>query len=358
MFCDRLSSLIKEPNWAPLYLILHYLVISFIVANSMEFFNNHIISVSQFDKPSLDQLFRLANQMKLLRKHRLASDPLNGYVLGNIFFEPSTRSRMSFASAFLYLGGKVNSTTGVVFSSISKGETLADTVKVIQLYCDVLVIRHSQLGAAKEAAKNCQIPLINAGDGPGEHPTQALLDLYTILEEKGHVDGLTISMVGDLRFGRTVHSLAKLMALYKNVKFIFGSPEVVQMPKGLVQDLIDKGFDITVTDNFDEAISDADVIYSTRIQKERFSDPREYETIDGMYVLTREKIEKICKPDVTILHPLPRTSEIAPNVDVLPNAAYFRQAENGLYVRMALFLLILGKEKAFQEKYEESLISA
>lgn len=309
---------------------------------SQELINKDILSVDQFHRHLLDYLFQITDLMQLHKGPRTAT-LLSGKVLGSLFFEASTRSRMSFSSAFMYLGGKVNSTTGVKFSSIAKGESFIDTLSVIPLYCDILVIRHPELGAADEAARFSRVPVINSGDGHGEHPTQALLDLYTILKEKKKIDGITISMIGDLRFGRTVHSLIKLLCKYKDIRFIFAAPDVVQLSQSRLNEVRKLGFSVEITDDFDDAISKADVIYSTRIQKERFEDQHEYESIENYYILNREKIEKYCKPDVTIMHPLPRTTEISVDVDTLPNAAYFRQAENGLYIRMALFLSVLDK---------------
>lgn len=306
--------------------------------------NQHILSVDQFNQSIIQDLFSLTEQMKLYKQNKQIRSVLNGYVLGNLFFEASTRSRMSFTSAFLYLGGQVNHTTGVTFSSISKGETLEDTINVIQSYCDVIVLRHSDLGTAKKASQVSQVPVINAGDGIGEHPTQALLDLYTIFDEKKQLDNLTITMVGDLKHGRTVHSLARLLCLQKNIRFIFAAPQIVQMPEAIVSEIRSHGFQVELTDDFNAAISEADVIYSTRIQRERYENPSDYETFDGLFTLTKEKINHYCKPDVTVMHPLPRTNEIKLDVDALPGAAYFRQAANGLYVRMALFCSVLGKE--------------
>ena len=315
----------------------------------LQLVNQNILTVDQFNIPLLNYLFELTNTIK-----RLKGSPkihfLSDKVLGNLFFEASTRSRMSFASAFMYLGGKVNSTTGVTFSSISKGESLIDTLSVIPLYCDVLVIRHPELGAAEKAAQYANIPVINSGDGHGEHPTQALLDLYTIYQEKKKIDGLTISMIGDLRFGRTVHSLIKLLSLYSNIRFIFAAPDVVQLSKSRLNEIQKLGFDVEVTDNFDTAISKADVIYSTRIQKERFEEQDEFKSIENYYILNKEKVLKHCKSDVTIMHPLPRTTEISTDVDSLPNAAYFRQAENGLYTRMALFIAVLDHKGMLSSK--------
>jgi aspartate carbamoyltransferase catalytic subunit len=301
----------------------------------------NILTVDQFDIATLEYLFCLTDSMKQLKGSKTCT-LLQGKVLGNLFFEASTRSRMSFASAFMYLGGQVNSTTGVTFSSISKGESLVDTLSVIPLFCDILVIRHPKVGVAAQAAEYSTVPVINSGDGHGEHPTQALLDLYTIHKEKKSVEGLTISMIGDLRFGRTVHSLVKLLCLYQNIRLIFAAPEIVQLPQPLLETVKKCGFDVDVTDDFDYAISQADVIYSTRIQKERFDDQNEFKSVENCYILDKDTVEKRCKRDVSIMHPL-------------PNAAYFRQAENGLYVRMALFLSILDTDGILYSNLHELL---
>lgn len=307
----------------------------------MNFHGNDIISVNQFDLADVEKLFTLAHRMRNVGTGKVKCQILEGHILANLFFEASTRSRMSFATAFMRLGGQVNSTTGMEFSSMAKGESLADTIRVIQSYCDVLVMRHPELGAAQVAAEFSLVPVINAGDGPGEHPTQALLDLFTIFEERKIVDGTMVAMVGDLKYGRTAHSLAKLLTLYKGIKFIFIAPSEVQMPDTLIQELREKGCDVTQTDDLTAGISNADVIYSTRMQIERMDS--QGATLK-VYVIDRKKVEEDCKKDVIILHPLPRNAEIGTDVDVLPNAAYFRQSDNGVLIRMALFLLLLGKE--------------
>ena len=308
----------------------------------MSFKGQHILSVKQFNTENIAALFHLTKQMMAIKESDAASHKLAGKVLGNIFFEASTRSRMSFSSAFLYLGGSVNSTSSVQFSSMAKGETLADTIKVISMYCDVVVIRHPIEGSLEEASKHSAVPIINAGDGAGEHPTQALLDLYTIQEETGRLSDLSISFVGDLKYGRTIHSLARLLTLYDNIHLIFSAPEIVQLPGYILDELKQSNARITVTEDFNEALSQADVIYSTRIQRERFPSEDDYQSIEGKYVISKEKITRLAKENVVIMHPLPRTNEILTCVDELPNAAYFRQAQNGLFVRMALFLSILG----------------
>jgi aspartate carbamoyltransferase len=262
-------------------------------------------------------------------------------VLSNLFFEASTRSRISFASAFQYLGGSVDNTVGVVFSSISKGESLSDTIRVVQGYVDVIVLRHFTVGSARIAADNSTTPIINAGDGIGEHPTQALLDLYTIYNETKRLSDLTIAVVGDLQHGRTVHSLVHLMRLYTNIHIVAIAPNDLQLPADSVHALQASGIRVTQTDDFKVGIATADVIYMTRLQRERFQSELDYEQFEQLYILNRTLIESVCKPDVVIMHPLPRTSEINPDVDALNQAAYFRQTDNGLYVRMALFLLVL-----------------
>ena len=315
----------------------------------MEFKGISIISVNQFDREGLDRVISLSAKMEKFARGEKPCRILSGRILANLFFEASTRSRLSFDTAFARLGGTVNSTIGVTFSSISKGETLADTVKVVDSYCDVIAIRHPEIGSAAEAANHSRVPVINAGDGPGEHPTQALLDLFTIFREKKRIDGLTIALSGDLRFGRTVHSLARLLALYDDIRLLFVAPELIQMPKTLVEHAESNGCEVVQTADFHEAIAEADIIYSTRIQKERFLNQEEFEAVNGIFVLTRGKVEAVCKPDVTIMHPLPRTNEIHIDVDDLPNAAYFRQAENGVMTRMALFTMIFGKEAELLE---------
>ena len=312
----------------------------------MEFENRSIVSVNQFDLAGLDTLFDLARRMKPIAARQATSNVLDGYILGNLFFEPSTRTRMSFASAFMRLGGQVNSTTGTVNSSLAKGESLADTITMIQSYCDVIVMRHHQRGAAAEAAAVSSVPVINAGDGNGEHPTQALQDLFTILEERPGrgVDGMTIAVVGDLKFGRCVPSLVNLLCLHAGVRFLFVAPPELQIPDAILRGVRDMGCQAIRTSNLDAALEEADVVYLTRIQDERIADAKVRATVRGSYVLTRAKVESRCRKDTVILHPLPRIDELHTDVDSLPNAAYFRQAANSILVRMALLLLVLGKQ--------------
>ena len=234
-----------------------------------------------------------------------------------------------------------DSTQGVQFSSVSKGETLADTIRTLEQYSDVIVLRHPEIGSARVAAEAAGIPVINAGDGPGEHPTQALLDLFTIQEEMGRIDGLKIAMVGDLRFGRTVHSLTKLL-LHFDVSLRFVSPEILRMPLKIMNEVRDKGLNVRETHDVADVIENADVLYVTRVQKERFSDLAQYDEVKDNYIITPELLER-AKQKMIVLHPLPRVGEISPAVDSDPRAAYFRQVQNGMYIRMALLAAVLGK---------------
>lgn len=315
--------------------------------NMMKFGHESIVSVSQFDREGIEILFALAHRMRKIENREVQCNVLGGYILGSLFFESSTRTRMSFDAAFMRLGGTLNSTVGFAFSSLAKGETLEDTIRVVSGYCDLIVIRHPDEGSAAIAASCASKPVINAGDGPGEHPTQALLDLFTIFEERKHVDGITIAMVGDLKHGRTVHSLAKLLTLYGNIHLVCIAPPEVQIPEELTAILTKRGCKVTQTSHLQEWLPQLDVIYMTRVQKERFADTAIYDRVNGSYVLDRNLVETHCKPDVTIMHPLPRMLELSTDLDTFPGSAYFRQAENGTLVRMALFLLVLGKESKF-----------
>jgi aspartate carbamoyltransferase len=261
-------------------------------------------------------------------------------VLGAVFFEPSTRTRLSFETAMHRLGGSVIGFASAESTSVAKGETLADTIRMIDQYADVIAMRHPRIGSAREAAEVAVAPVLNGGDGAGQHPTQALLDLYTIRRERGHVDGATIVLCGDLKNGRTVHSGAEIYKHY-SCKMICVAPEELQMPADVVARLQSYGVAVELASSLDAALPKADVLYMTRIQKERFADPTEYEQLKDSYILTRELVERL-RPDVTVLHPLPRVNEIATDVDALANAAYFRQAGNGVFVRMALIALVLG----------------
>ncbi len=301
-----------------------------------------ILSVSQFDKDKLDYIFARAREMREMVERVGGTDLLKGHVLACLFYEPSTRTSSSFIAAMERLGGGVIPITqGVKFSSVSKGETLADTVRTLEQYADVIVLRHPEMGAAKLAADYASVPVINAGDGPGEHPTQALLDLFTIREELGRIDGLKIAMVGDLRYGRTVHSLTKLLLQY-NVSLRFVSPEILRLPLNIMNQVIDAGINVRETHDVADVIENADVLYVTRVQKERFSDLSQYEEVKDHYEITPELMQK-AKKKMIVMHPLPRVGEIHYSVDHDPRAAYFRQVRNGMFIRMALLAAVLGK---------------
>jgi aspartate carbamoyltransferase len=239
------------------------------------------------------------------------------------------------------LGGSVIPINEVKYSSVAKGESLPDTIRSLECYSDVIVLRHPEVGASALAAQYARKPIINAGDGIGEHPTQALLDLFTILEEKGVVDGITVTMLGDLKFGRTVHSLSRLLSLY-NVKLNFVAPEILSMPEEIITELDKQGIPCQALTELEDALPETDVLYVTRVQKERFEKPEEYEKVKGTYIITPETLKK-AKDDLVLMHPLPRVGEISMDLDDDPRAAYFRQMEYGMYVRMALLAMVLGK---------------
>jgi aspartate carbamoyltransferase catalytic subunit len=268
---------------------------------------------------------------------------MSGKVLATLFFEPSTQTRLTFETAMLRLGGHVVSVTDAKTSSSAvKGETLFDTGKMISGYADVAVVRHMAVGSAKELADGASVPVINGGDGSGQHPTQALMDLYTIEKEKGRLNNLTVTLAGDLKNGRTVHSLSWVLGKY-GARFYFVAPEELRMPIEITQALKDDGIEIIETNNLAEAAAKSDVLYMTRIQKERFTDEDLYERLKGLYIVNKDFINH-AKPAITILHPLPRVDEIAREVDEYEGAAYFRQAANGVPVRMAIIALVTGCE--------------
>jgi carbamoyl-phosphate synthase/aspartate carbamoyltransferase/dihydroorotase/carbamoyl-phosphate synthase/aspartate carbamoyltransferase len=301
-----------------------------------------ILSVDQFDREKLAYVFARAEEMRQMVDRVHGVDLLKGQVLACLFYEPSTRTSASFIAAMERLGGSVIPITqGVQFSSVSKGETLADTIRTLEQYADVIVLRHPEIGSARQAAEAASVPVLNAGDGAGEHPTQALLDLFTIREEMGKIDGLKIAMVGDLRFGRTVHSLTKLL-LHFDVSLRFVSPEILRMPLSIMNEVRDAGIEARETHDVADVIANADVLYVTRVQKERFSDLDQYEEVKNQYIITPELLEQ-AKDKMIVMHPLPRVGEISPEVDKDPRAAYFRQVQNGMYIRMALLAGVLGK---------------
>ena len=311
-------------------------------ATSTPLAGKDVLSVGQFDKATLNHIFARAREMRDVVQRVGTVDLLKGYVLACIFYEPSTRTSSSFIAAMQRLGGAVIPiTSGVQFSSVSKGETLGDTMRTLQQYSDVIVLRHPVIGSAKEAAAAASVPILNAGDGAGEHPTQALLDLFTIQDELGTLDGLTITMVGDLRFGRTVHSLTKLLKMY-NVKLRYVSPEILRLPLNVMNQVRDAGIDVRESHEIADVIADTDVLYMTRVQRERFSDLSQYDQVKDAYILTPEIMEA-AKEKMVVMHPLPRVGEISEDVDSDPRAAYFRQVQNGMYIRMALLAGVLGK---------------
>src|SRR5216117_1961174 len=268
------------------------------------------------------------------------SRSLDGKILATLFFEPSTRTRLSFESAMARLGGRVLGFSGTEGTSVQKGETLADTIRMVEAYSDVIVLRHPQEGAARLAAEFTDKPVINAGDGAGQHPTQTLLDLYTIWDEKGSIEGQNVTLVGDLRYGRTVHSLTYALAeLGAHLTFV--SPPTLEMPREILEHVKERGLTFRVTNRLEDVVREADVLYVTRIQRERFPDPQEYEAVAGSYRID-EAILRDAKRGLIIMHPLPRLSEIAPEVDRTKHAVYFKQASNAVPVRMALLDLILG----------------
>lgn len=304
-------------------------------------YGRDIISVNQFTREDLEYIFAVAHEMRIMVERVGTFDLLKGKILANLFYEPSTRTSSSFTSAMERLGGSVIPINEVRYSSVTKGESLIDTVRTLDAYADVIVLRHPEVGSAALAAKYARKPIINAGDGIGEHPTQALLDAFTIKEELGHIDGLTITMLGDLKYGRTVHSLARLLSLYK-VKLHYVSPEILRMPTEIVEELRKKGIEQSEHTGLEEVLPESDVLYVTRVQKERFEDPAVYESVKDAYIITPQ-VMKAAKQRMIVMHPFPRVYEISVEFDDDPRAAYFRQMEYGLYVRMALLAMVLGK---------------
>jgi len=300
-----------------------------------------ILNTAQFSPQELNLIMNTAANFEKQVKDGEVIRNMEGQVVATLFFEPSTRTRLSFETAANRLGARVITVANPASSSVAKGESLADTIRTVDGYADVIVMRHPMKGSAQIAADNAEHPFINAGDGSGQHPTQALLDIYSIRKEKGALGGHTVAFVGDLKYGRTVHSLGYFMALYRN-KMIFVSPKALRMPEEITADLRSRGAEIEETDDLREALAVSDIVYVTRIQRERFEDPAEYERLKGSYIINRALIDQ-AKKGITILHPLPRVDEISTDVDEYEGAAYFRQAHNGLYVRMALLALVAGR---------------
>jgi len=289
----------------------------------------------------LEYIFGVAKEMRAMVERVGTFDLLKGKILANLFYEPSTRTSSSFLAAMERLGGSVIPINEVHYSSVAKGESLPDTIRTLECYADVIVIRHPEVGSAEIAAKYARKPVINGGDGIGEHPTQALLDLFTIREELERVDGLTVTLLGDLKNGRTVHSLARLLSLFV-VRVNYVSPEILRMPPALVEELKAKGLPQKEYTELEPVLAETDVLYVTRVQKERFEDPEAYERVKGAYVITPDMLRQ-AKDEMIVMHPLPRVGEISMEVDDDPRAAYFRQMEYGLYLRMALLAMVLGK---------------
>jgi aspartate carbamoyltransferase catalytic subunit len=305
------------------------------------FYNQDILSAAQFTKEDVELVFKVAGQMREIVRKDGATDVLRGKIMTAIFYEPSSRTFGSFVSAMQRLGGGFIPLQGVVYSSVAKGETLPDTINTFASFSDVVVMRHPQAGAAKIAADSCEKPIINAGDGVGEHPSQALLDLFTISDTFGKVDGLTITLVGDLLNGRTVHSLTTLFSLYKPKAVNFVSPEELKMPPQFVALMKKMGIQTQETETLDDLLGSTDVLYVTRVQKERFRDLDVYERLKHRYVITKEMMA-MCKKTAVLMHPFPRIGEISTDIDEDPRALYIRgQIPNGMYVRMALLNLVL-----------------
>jgi len=318
----------------------------------------HVLSVDQFDRETLDFLFGLTDRMRGIVERGDGCDALIYKQLALLFYQPSSRTRNSFEAAMKRLGGNAEVTNNVQFSSVSKGESLPDTIRTLGSYTDAIVLRHPKTGAARVAAKFSPVPIINGGDGIGEHPTQALLDMYTICNERNcpNGDGLTVGMIGDLRYGRTIHSLAELLRNYNDITLLLVSPYELRFPLRLKNRLEEMGMQIKETDDLEVSIPDMDVAYSTRIQEEHMT-PKAYERVKGTFLITPQTME-LAKPDMVLMHPLPRKTEvdwddegklrvihegsIAYEVDQDTRAAYFRQMENGMYLRMALLASILG----------------
>ena len=302
----------------------------------------HVISIHGLSVEQIIDILDRAEDMQAITRGEAVSDRLKGKVLGSIFFEPSTRTRLSFETAMNRLGGGVIGFSGTEATSVVKGETLADTIRMVSGYTDAIVVRHPREGAAKLATEFSDVPIINAGDGAGQHPTQTLLDLFTIRQEMGRLEGLNISLVGDLRYGRTVHSLAFALAKFGNTINLV-SPEGLEMPDEVVEHLEDSGQFGTACHAPEKVIEKTDILYVTRIQKERFPDPLEYENVGGKYRIDPELVSR-GPENMIVMHPLPRVDEITPEVDAMPQAKYFIQASNGVPVRMALLSMVIGGE--------------
>lgn len=317
----------------------------------MDFRGAHIISIEPFEREDINRIFTVADKMQPYAQRKRVTRVLEGAILGNMFFEPSTRTRVSFGCAFNLLGGNVRETTGFASSAIAKGESLYDTARVLSGYSDAIVMRHPEAGSVAEFAEASRVPVINGGDGDNEHPSQALLDLYTIRKELMHqgrdgIDGLRIALIGDLKYGRTVHSLCKLLRLYKDVNVSLISPKELKMPEAIVEALRESGATVIESEMMEASITHVDIAYSTRIQEERFDSKEQADLYRGRYRLNQSIYTRYCEPNTVIMHPLPRDSradanELDNDLNDNPNLAIFRQADNGVVVRMALFAMAL-----------------
>lgn len=302
----------------------------------------YLIDPMDLSVEEINELIDIAND--IIKDRTRYQDVCRHKILATLFFEPSTRTRLSFESAMLSLGGSVLGFSSASNTSASKGESVSDTISVVSSYCDIIAMRHPKEGAPLVATRKSTVPLINAGDGGHNHPTQTLTDLLTISREKGRLDNLTVGFCGDLKFGRTVHSLTKAMSRYKNIKFVFIAPPELKIPEYLKHDLLDaKNLDYKEVETIEEIIEDLDILYMTRVQKERFFNEQDYIRLKDTYILDLKKLEK-SKSDLIVMHPLPRVNEIATEVDDDPRAKYFDQVQNGRFMRMALILKMLGLE--------------
>lgn len=299
-----------------------------------------VVSIRDFSREQIEHVLKLAEKMVPIAKGEERSVLLEGHVLGSLFYEPSTRTRLSFDAAMTRLGGRVLGFDQPAGASVAKGETLADTIRMVDAYSDVIVLRHPQEGAARLAAHFSNKPVINAGDGAGQHPTQTMLDLFTIRKEKKKIEGNNVVIVGDLKYGRTVHSLSEALAMF-GADLTFVAPPSLQIPKEHLKQIESMGHKPKMATTLDEVVKDADVLYVTRIQKERFPDPAEYQKVAGTYRIDANLLKDV-KKDLIIMHPLPRVGEISSDVDSTPHARYFEQAFNGVPVRMAILGLVLG----------------
>lgn len=317
----------------------------------MDFVGSHIISVDQFDRGDVERVFAVADEMRPYADRVRITRVLQGAIVSNMFFEPSTRTRISFGCAFNLLGGEVRETTEVKSSSLAKGESLFDTARVLSGYSDIIVMRHPEAGSVAEFAAASRVPVINAGDGPNEHPSQALLDLYTIrkeMEARGAgVDNLRIALVGDLKYGRAVHSLCKVLSLYDNIHFKLVSPAGLSVPEDIRAGLEQRGHEVLEYHEMEPGIHNVDILYVTRTQEERFPSQQEADRYRGLFRLNQEIYTRNCEPNTVIMHPLPRDSraqaqELDDDLIQNPNLAIFRQTDNGVLVRMALFALVLN----------------